>query len=508
MAESLSRELILPARRLAVPEKPSDRQLAAAAARSADVWTVTPREWLTQQVVRLAVAAVLQSQVERAGEAHADQATLGHVAQLFRPHVGLAAQAFRLGVVEAVNAGVPAAVDPLREALRRLGVTGREPLVMVALGLDRVPAGAGEEFWKAARVSTTVTAVVDAIAAGHHGAVDLGRLDRRQLARADALVLAGGRVTPVSLVVPPATGKSGGGGWLQVPVALTKPRRRTAEEQARGGKGGPVEIVLRADGWTEVFETALDALGAAMHQLDGGTRPKGRTSAATDSLVSRLVSARKRPVAEVVASLRAVDEFVLEMFDHQVTMTDVRVAVPVLEDDGLAQLWLSPEALAGPLVTGAADLFLGGHAESRPERAAGGGRPAGGRPGGGRPEGGRGRGPRPEGGQPSGEPRQGGRRGRGSRGPKSAATESTEPMQPTESTQPAAEPATAPEPTPTPHVEAPAPNPPPEPSAPEPSAVRADRARVDRLTASPRGDRPPPAQPSRARRLDVDPAPR
>ncbi|MFB9312976.1 hypothetical protein [Nocardioides plantarum] len=471
MAESLSRELILPARRLAVPEKPSDRQLAAAAAQSADVWNATPREWLTQQVVRLAVAAVLQSQVERGGEAHADQATLGDVAKLFRPHVGLAAQAFRLGVVEAVNAGVPAAVDPLRESLRRLGVTGREPLVMVALGLDRVPAGAGEEFWKAARVSTTVTAVVDAIAAGHHGAVDLGRLDRRQLARADALVLAGGKVTPVSLVVPPAKN----GGWLQVPVALTKPRRRSAEELARGGKvaGGPVEVVLRADGWTEVFETALDALSAAMHQLDGGTRPKGRVSAATDSLVSRLVGARKRPVAEVVASLRAVDEFVLEMFDHQVTMTDVRVAVPVLEDDGLAQLWLSPEALAGPLVTGAADLFLGGHAESRPERAAGrgrpggragGGRPDGGRPEGGRPEGGRGRGPRPEGGQPSGEPRQGGRRGRGSRGPKPAATESTE------STQPAAEPATAPEPTPTPQAEVPAPNPPAAPVTPEPTA--------------------------------------
>ncbi|MDO9457605.1 hypothetical protein [Nocardioides sp.] len=479
MAESLSRELILPARRLAVPEKPSDRQLAAAAAQSADVWSVTPREWLTQQVVRLAVAAVLQSQVERSGEAYADQATLGHVAPRFRPHVGLAHQAFRLGVVEAVNAGVPAAADPLREALRRLGVTGREPLVMVALGLDRVPSGAGEEFWKAVRTSTTVTAVIDAIAAGHHGAVDLGKLDRRQLARADALVLAGGKVTPISLVTPPPTK---GGGWLQVPVALTKPRRRTADELARGGgagRGGPVEVVLRADGWTEVFETALDAVGAAMHQLDGGSRPKGRTSSATDSLVQRLVSARKRPVVEVVASLRNVDEFVLEMFDHQVTMTDVRVAVPVLEDDGLAQLWLSPEALAGPLVTGAADLFLGGHAEARPERGprpgrgGGGGRPGGGRPGGGRGEGGRGEG----GGRPgegrSGEPRTGrGRRGgRGQRdGQPAPTTDAPAESAPAPDSAPAAEPALAPEaapaPAPTPAPEAaPAPAPDPTPEA-------------------------------------------
>lgn len=412
MAESLSRELILPARRLAVPERPSDRQLAAAATRSADVWSVTPREWLTQQVVRLAVAAVLQAQVERSGEAYADQATLGHVAKLFRPHVALAPQAFRLGVVEAVNAGVPAAVDPLRDALRRLGITGREPLVMVALGLDRVPSGGADEFWRAARSSTTVTAVVDAIASGHHGAVDLGKLDRRQLARADALVLAAGKVTPVALVTPPTKG----GGWLQVPVALTKPRRRTPEELRGAGKGGsgggPVEVTLRADGWTEVFETALDALGLAMHQLDGGSRPKGRSSASVDSLVSRLVSARKRPVAEVVASLRAVDEFVLEMFDHQVTVSDVRVAVPVLEDDALAQLWLSPEALAGPLITGAADLFLGGRAEPRAERSERSERSD-------RSE----RGPRPErqGGRAaqerSGEPRQGkGRSGRGRRG--------------------------------------------------------------------------------------------
>ena len=102
-----------------------------------------------------------------------------------------------------------------------------------------------------------------------------------------------------------------------------------ADELARGGKGGPVEVVLRADGWTEVFETALDSLGAAMHQLDGGNRPKGRMSSVAESLTQRLVAARKRPVAEVVASLRAVDDFVLEMFDHQVAMTDVRVAVPV-----------------------------------------------------------------------------------------------------------------------------------------------------------------------------------
>ncbi|MEO9322870.1 hypothetical protein ABFT23_05225 [Nocardioides sp. C4-1] len=458
MAESLSRELILPARRLSVPERPSDRQLAAAATRSVDEWSTTPREWLTQQVVRLAVAAVIASQVERSGEQYDGQATLGHVARLFRPHVGLAHQAFRLGVIEAVNAGVPAVADPLREALRRLGVTGREPLVMLALGLDRVPAQGGDEFWTAARGSTAVTAVVDAIAVNHQGAVDVGKLDRRQLARADALVLAAGKVTPVALEVPPP---AKGGAWLDVPVAMTKPRRRGADEPR--GKGAPTEITLRADGWTEVFETALDAVSAAMHQLDGGGRPRGRTTAATESLVQRLVAARKRPVAEVVESLRKVDEFVLDMFDHQVEMTDVRVAVPVLDDDTLASLWLSPEALAGPLVTGAADLFLGGSETRAPQQGAG-------RPGGRGPQGGRGQGqPRaPRGDGPprgEGQPREGRRGGRGRRGGKPAErpTPSATPEQTLATPPPAPEPASEPTPEPAP---APAPQPGPG-SAPE-----------------------------------------
>ncbi|WP_211348704.1 hypothetical protein [Nocardioides litoris] len=462
MAESLSRELILPARRLSVPEKPSDRQLAAAATRSTDVWTATPREWLTGQVVRLAIAAVIRSQVERSGEAYADQATLGHVAKLFRPHVRLADQAFRLGVVEAVNAGVPAAADPLRDALRRLGVTGREPLVMVALGLDRVPDGQRDAFWQSVKGSATVTSVIDAIAANHAGAADMSGLDRRMLARADAVVLAAGRVTPVSLVHPPAPT----GGWLQVPVALTKPHRPVADRGRGGGKGapaGPIEVTLRADGWTEVFETALDAVSVAMHQLDGGSRPKGRSSAVVDSIVSRLLSARKRPVAEVLESLRAVDELVLEMFDHQVTTTDVRVAVPVLEDDAMASLWLSPEALAGPLVTGAADLFLGGRAEPRPQQQGGGRGP---RPGGG----GGGRGPRP-GGQP-GQPGQG-RKGRGGRGQRPAAAPAEAPPAPEapRAEAPAPE-APAPEaPAPTPAPEAPGPEAPaPAPEAPAPEA--------------------------------------
>lgn len=376
MAESLSRELILPATRLGVPARPSERQLTALAERSADVWSLSPREWATQQVVRLVVAEVLRSRLAAAATLPADpeQVTLAQAAHLFGPHVGLARQAFQLAVVEAVNAGVPAAADPLRESLRRVGVTGREPMRMVALGLDRLPPRAAQQFWAAARTSSTLTAVVGAIAPDSR---DVSGLDRSHLGRADALVLAGGRTTAVALGGRP---RETGGSWLPVPVGLTRRHRGHAEEAGRGGQGGHrtehgVEVGLRAEGWSEVFEVALEAVGASMQQLDLGSRPKARGSAAAEALAQRLVAARNRTAVDVVASLRAIDPFVLEMFDHEVTTSDVRVAVPVPEDEPFVQLWMSPSALAGPLVTGAADLFLGGGAEIR----SGGGRP-GGRP--------------------------------------------------------------------------------------------------------------------------------
>ncbi len=359
MAESLSRELILPATRLGVPPRPSERQLTALAERSADVWSLSPREWATQQVVRLVVAEALRSRLAASVlPADPEQVTLAQAAHLFGPHVGLARQAFQLAVVEAVNAGVPAATDPLRESLRRVGVTGREPMRMVALGLDRLPTRAASQFWSSARTSSTLTAVVGAIAPDSR---DVSGLDRSHLARADALVLAGGRTTAVSLGGRP---REGGGSWLPVPVALTRRHRGYADEPRRAGDTG-IEVGLRAEGWSEVFEVALDAVGASMLQIDLGSRPKGRASGAAEALAQRLVAAKDRTAVEVVASLRAIDPFVLEMFDHEVTSTDVRVAVPVPEDEPFVQLWMSPSALAGPLVTGSADLFFGGGAEVR-----------------------------------------------------------------------------------------------------------------------------------------------
>ena len=102
-----------------------------------------------------------------------------------------------------------------------------------------------------------------------------------------------------------------------------------------------------------------------MRQIDGAGRGPGRNSALADALSQRLVAAKDRTVADVCASLRAIDPLALEMFDHQVTTTVVRVAVPVVEDDAFLQLWMPTSALAGPLFVGAADLFIGAGSDVR-----------------------------------------------------------------------------------------------------------------------------------------------
>lgn len=373
MAVSVSREMILPALRLDVPPRPSERQLAAFAERSADQWTTSARDWVTQQVVRLAVAELLRARLEQAVStpherhplpADAAEVTLAQLVAWFRPHVGLAAQAFQLGIVEAVNSGVPAAVDPLREGLRRIGVTGRDPLKLVSLGLDKVPDRARSDFWDGALNAPALTAVVDALASG---AGDLSALDRSQLSRADAVVLAGASATAVSFSGRPAA--QGRASWLAVPLSVGRRARGGAPETSRrggaAGQDGTVEVGLRSTAWVEVFEAALDAVGAAMHQIDTGARPKGRPHPLVEALVQRLAAAKARPVGEVCASLRDVDPLALEMFDHQVTTTTVRVAVPVIEDDAFMQLWLPTSALAGPLFTGSSDLFMGDGADVR-----------------------------------------------------------------------------------------------------------------------------------------------
>ncbi len=370
MSGSIARELVLPALRLDVPSRPSREHLAVLAERSAEEWTTGAAEWAGAQVVRLAVAALLearlaQAAVEQSGRtplpADPAEVTVGRLAAAFRPHVDLVRQAFQVGVVDSVNGGVPAVADPLREGLRRVGVTGRDPMRVLLLGLDRVPTRARQEFWKASRGSVGVTAALDALTAGS-GSHDVSKLDRSHLARADALVQAGGRTTPIAVDPGSPRSRDEGGSWLKVPLTVT---RGQGGQGGHGSRSASTEVALSGGGWHDVFDAALAGVGAAMHRVDNGGAPRGRAAGVADAVAERLAGAKDRTVAEVCASLRAVDPTVLELYGDQVTTSTVPVAVNVVDDDQFVQLWLPTSALAGPLVTGAVDLFLGGRTEVR-----------------------------------------------------------------------------------------------------------------------------------------------
>lgn len=417
MVATATRELILPAIRLDVPDRPTSGPSDQA---GADAWTTTPAEWLFGQVVRLAVAQVLESRLqsidpERLQRASlpADPAelTLAKLAGLFRPHVDLAAQAFSVAVVEHLNAGLPALTEPVREGLRRSGVTGRDRIQAIALGLDKVPGRARGEFWKSLGGSAAVTGLVDALATstGGQGTHDVTTLDRSHLARADVVLHAGGRTVGLTVGQPP---REDAGSWLRTNLAVNR-------QPSNPLRPGAVEVVVKPTGWTEVHETALVAVSAAMQEIDLGGRPRGRATGVAAALAGRLAAARQRTVADVLASLRDVDASVRDGYGPQITTTAVRVPVPVVEDEQMMELWLPSSALAGPLFTGAADLFVGPDAEVRSftrgpkERGPQGqGSGSGPRDRGGRPGGGDGRqGPRPGkgrrrkgGGRPEGAP--------------------------------------------------------------------------------------------------------
>ncbi|MGY1635431.1 hypothetical protein ACI78V_02105 [Geodermatophilus sp. SYSU D00742] len=62
--------------------------------------------------------------------------TVGQLAALLRTHRGSAGQGFELAVADALNAGVPGVVVPVRDALERVGVPMTEPRAVV-MGLEK-----------------------------------------------------------------------------------------------------------------------------------------------------------------------------------------------------------------------------------------------------------------------------------------------------------------------------------------------------------------------------------
>src|SRR3954453_16329093 len=98
----VSRDLIVPATELWVPETPTGDHWDALAIRSAEEWTQSPEVWTHSQVLRLALAAVLEAQLlhtrtERFSRfslpSVPELVTLEQLSALFRPHNGSYGQA-------------------------------------------------------------------------------------------------------------------------------------------------------------------------------------------------------------------------------------------------------------------------------------------------------------------------------------------------------------------------------------------------------------------------------
>ena len=385
----VSRDLDLPATELWVPDPPTRDQRIALSNRSAEAWTEGPETWTRNQVLRLALAAVLEAQLlhtrtERLTRfslsSNPEVVTLEQLSALFRPHNGSYGQAFELAVADAVNAGVAEVVDPLREALSLIGVHEEGPLGLVVLGLEKVPPQGRAWFWdevvanlgegtvlrtglrgRPASLHTVVRQLADATwrsMAAPAGVDEHGyRALVSQLGRADAMLYGSGWLTPVSFKYQ---WRHIGYPWRHVPIWVTQSGYRTRVQDRRPrGSGVPMVVVsLSSGGWVAIFQDAVETLYAAMRRIDLSSSNAGEYGLGSlTPMVGRLSKARGRTVADVCASLRMVDPLAIEMFNDQIRAHDTRTVAPTVNDDRFSDLWLRPEA-SSPLIVGQRHLFL------------------------------------------------------------------------------------------------------------------------------------------------------
>lgn len=393
--EGDTRELILPSTQLIVPDRPGEKLLAQLSEHSADQWMITAGDWARAQVLRLAIAAVLEAQLlhtraERLDRfdlvANPERVTLAQLAALFRPHNGSAGQAFELAVADAVNAGVAGVVEPIREALRLVGVTEPGPIGMIALGLEKVPADAQRDFWEAVAATLGPDAVLRTGLRGRpatlatvirrfsdstwrsmttpHGVdTERHRQTTSQLGRADAMLHGPGWMTPVSFKIQSRHVRYG---WRDVPLWITQSGDESTSIRAESAPSDTPLVVVRLAqlGWLTVFNGAVETVYRAMTWIDLGRRPRPSfevghigVSRLVTAAVNRLVEARHRTVGDVCISLRSVDPVAVKLFNDQTAATAARTAAVVVDDDRFAGLWL-PSQGSSPLIVGQRHLFV------------------------------------------------------------------------------------------------------------------------------------------------------
>lgn len=386
-------------------------------------WDLPPRVWVEAQLVRLAVASVIEARLlhlreERLGffDLVKDPAkvTLRQLAALWRGHHGAAGQAFELAVVEAANRGVPEVVDPLVEALRLLDIHESRPPKMMLLGLEKVPAahrdaaaanivailpeGAVLRTKQRGRPlsrQTVAARLTDArwsdMAAGG-GPTDAAAADpavgaesrphamgegshfteQDQLARADALLYAGQVIVGVSMKINRQALMQGSSkyGWLNVPLWITRgPKSRfdTKVYHQPGAKVHMVVVELADNRWTRCFDTALLILEDVLSRVDRGHYARADAvngirmlgNNPTAQVTQRLVKQADQPIDSITRQLREVHPTVEQHLASRIMAAPLETTLPTLADSALLDAWHA-HGEAGGIYKGPHHLFFQG----------------------------------------------------------------------------------------------------------------------------------------------------
>lgn len=387
------------------------RMLAAADTQ----WQLPPDSWLESQLVRLALASIIEARLLHVREQRLlsfdlpkDPAvvTLKQLAALWRSHDGAVGQAFELAVADAVGHGVPEVVEPVRDALTRLGIHEAGPLQMILFGLEkvpvdqrdvaaasllaRIPEGAvlrtgqrgrpltpttvADRLTRASWPTTPAPAGADAPTAdraGGYHARNLAKAESHaavsQLPRADALLVAGRKMVCVSMKVSsyPVFHRSNQYGWRDVPLWITRARPGEGPTQVRTQAGArvPMVVVSLADNrWTQCFERALRVLEEVLLAVDLGRPPVGvstRLGGSIDQVTRLLVKRAHLPVRTIAEELRDVHPAVGSVMGEQIAAVPAAASLTVVDSPAVVRAW-EVEGRAGGVYTGQQHLFFGG----------------------------------------------------------------------------------------------------------------------------------------------------
>lgn len=385
-------DLMLPTTTLRLPLGASASDFARLERRSEAQWG-DPYQWRQLQLARLAAASALEARLlhvqgnrlSRYGLSRdPERVTLAQLAGLVRSHHGTAGQAFELAVADAIEEGVPEVVEPVTEALRRLGVRDAEEVRMLVLGLEKVPREVAVKFYAdlgemlptdarlhtgrsgaRAHQQTVLRRLAEATwATLRDSDAEHDELRRRpvsQLGRADALLY-----TPTALV--PASLKINSSyldpwGWRDVPVWITTAGWRGGHTVRRVDRAQhpTYAVELGSDEWLPVFKHGLEAVDLALAYADKGRqlpRMHPFTRTAAGPIARRMVQLADMPIADIVRQLRAVDPLVTELFAERTWTRKSDTEVSVLDAKPLVNAWRQAAEDAA-VIRGQQHLFYG-----------------------------------------------------------------------------------------------------------------------------------------------------